>query len=224
MEQTDIPLRSSKLKWVKQQLQNEYGIPKKRDRNPPLETLIKTVLSQNTTDLNRDRAWESLRKRFSSYEEMDKASSAEIAESIKSGGLQHQKAQTIKRILRTLRKTRGEYSLKYLENCSTEEVLNELESIKGVGRKTAAVVSLFALDKHYFPVDTHVRRVTSRLGLVSSGEDHHKVLNKLIPDKVKYQLHLQLIRHGREICKARTPACDICILLERCLYGQKRSP
>ncbi|MCF7891345.1 endonuclease III, partial [Candidatus Bipolaricaulota bacterium] len=149
------------------------------------------------------------------------ASVDEIANSIKTAGLQHQKAKTIKGILTGLQEMGG-LDLTYLDDLGTRETWKTLMEFDGVGKKTAAVVSLFALDKPIFPVDTHVRRVTSRLELINSGETHHETLTELVPEEDMYQFHLHLIRHGRETCKARNPKCAECVLLERCPTGQEK--
>ncbi|MBS3788442.1 endonuclease III [Candidatus Bipolaricaulota bacterium] len=217
---TDEDKRVENLFWVRDRLEERFGPIEKDRTRSPLDTLIQTVLSQNTTDNNRDRAEKSLWQAFDSYEEIAEASKETIAEAIKTAGLQHQKAKTIKGILTGLREMGG-LELDYLDDLSAIETWENLMEFDGVGKKTAAVVSLFALDKPIFPVDTHVRRVTSRLELIKSGENHHETLTELVPDKDMYQLHLHLIRHGRETCKSRTPQCRDCVLLDRCPTGQK---
>jgi endonuclease-3 len=213
--------RLTNLFWVRDRLEDRFG-PIEKDRSrTPLETLVQTVLSQNTNDANRDKAEEGLWEAFDSYSAVADASVEEIADSIKTAGLQHQKAKTIKGILEDLRKAGG-LDLNYLDDLEPRETWEKLMEFDGVGKKTAAVVALFALDKPIFPVDTHVRRVTSRLELIKSGENHHETLTDLVPDEDMYQFHLHLIRHGRETCKARNPRCEDCVLLERCPTGQER--
>lgn len=209
-----------RVQWVRDRLEDRFGPVEPREDVSPLDTLLRTVLSQNTNDANRDRAWDGLKEAFEGYREIDKAPLEEIAEAIRPGGLHQQKARTIKDILATLRKERGSYSLDYLRSLSTQFAVDELMDFHGVGKKTAAVVVLFAFGKPYFPVDTHVRRVSQRLGLIEEGDDPHRRLNELVPDPDKYQLHLHLIRHGRETCKARRPRCRDCVLLDRCPHGQ----
>lgn len=217
---TNEEKRLENLFWVRDRLEDQFG-PIEKDRvRAPLDTLIQTVLSQNTNDNNRDKAEKSLWEAFESYEEVAEASVEEISEAIKTAGLQHQKAKTIKGILTGLQEMGG-LDLNYLDDLSARGTWKTLMEFDGVGKKTAAVVSLFALDKPIFPVDTHVRRVTSRLELIKSGENHHETLTKLVPEEDMYQFHLHLIRHGRETCKARKPLCEKCVLLERCPTGKE---
>lgn len=212
--------RLEKLFWVRDRLEDRFG-PIEKDRSrTPLDTLVQTVLSQNTNDNNRDKAEENLWKTFDNYEEVADASVDDIANSIKTAGLQHQKAKTIKGILTGLQEMGG-LDLTYLDDLGARETWKTLMEFGGVGKKTAAVVSLFALDKPIFPVDTHVRRVTSRLELIKSGENHHETLTELVPEEDMYQFHLHLIRHGRETCKARKPRCGECVLLKRCPTGKE---
>ena len=213
--------RLENLFWVRDRLEDRFGSIEKDRSRTPLDTLVQTVLSQNTNDANRDKAEKSLWEAFDSYSAVADASVEEIADSIKTAGLQHQKAKTIKGILTGLREAGG-LDLDYLDDLGPMETWKKLMEFDGVGKKTAAVVSLFALDKPIFPVDTHVRRVTSRLELIKSGENHHETLTDLVPEEDMYQFHLHLIRHGRETCKARNPNCEDCILLDRCPTGRER--
>jgi len=222
MSENELDQREQKVVWVKEKLEEIYEPPEREQGATPLETLIRTILSQNTNDKNRDRAWAGLREKFPHFRELEKAPTEEIARAIAPGGLQNQKARTIKGVLTQLKEDRGELRLDFLGDMSLKEALEKLTQFKGVGKKTAGIVLLFSLDKPYFPVDTHVGRVTTRLGLVKNGEDHHDLLNQVVPNRFKYQLHLHLIRHGREICHARGPECSNCALLSRCPHGQSR--
>ncbi|MFQ6117790.1 MAG: endonuclease III domain-containing protein, partial [Candidatus Bipolaricaulia bacterium] len=181
---------------VARRLEGEYGRLRWRSHGDPLDVLIKTILSQNTNDANRDRAYESLKKRFPSYAAIAEADEAELAEALRPGGLHRQKARRIKEILGEIAREQGGFDLRYLKLLDTEEALQELLRFDGVGKKTAGVVLLFSLKKPYFPVDTHIERLSGRLGWVKKNEDPHDELNPLIPDRLKYQLHLHLIRHG----------------------------
>jgi len=212
--------RLKKINWVKLKLEEVFGEIENTHERTPLDTLIQTILSQNTNDDNRDKAEESLWKKFDDYEEMADASTSEIAESIKTAGLQNQKAKAIKGVLTELGQN-GDLNLNHIKDLAAEEAWKELMEFDGVGKKTAAVVALFSLDKPIFPVDTHVRRVTSRLGIVKSGENHHETLTELVAAEDMYQFHLHLIRHGRETCKSRKPLCSNCVLLERCPTGEE---
>ncbi len=222
VEEKNVEEREKKVNWLAGRLEQEFGSLDRNHPRSPVDTLIRTVLSQNTNDRNRDRAWEGLMNKFSGYEQIASAPIEDIADSIRSGGLQRQKAKAIKGIIERLKEERGEIELDYLKGLSVDEALSELKKFDGVGNKTAGVVLLFAFGKPYFPVDTHIRRVTSRLGLVRDGEGAHRTLNRLVPDDLKHQLHLHLIRHGRETCKARKPKCRECILRERCPTGKEK--
>jgi len=201
---------------VARRLEGEYGRLEWHSHGNPLDVLIKTILSQNTTDANRDRAYAGLRSRFPSYEAIATADEEELAAAIRTGGLHRQKARRIKQILQEISREQEVFDLGYLERLETGEALQELLKFEGIGKKTAGVVLLFSLGKPYFPVDTHIKRLSGRLGWISGGEDPHDKLNPLIPDRLKYQLHLQLIRHGRLICRARRPRCADCVLSDLC--------
>jgi len=197
-------------------LEGEYGKLEWHSHGDPLDVLIRTILSQNTNDENCDRAYESLKRRFPSYEAIAAADEEQLAAALRPGGLHRQKARRIKRILQEIAQAQGGFDLRYLELLDTEEALQELLRFDGVGKKTAGVVLLFSLKKSYFPVDTHIERLSGRLGWVKKNEDPHDKLNPLIPDRLKYQLHLHLIRHGRRICRARRPLCAECFLNDLC--------
>ena len=201
---------------VAQRLEGEYGKLEWHSHGDPLDVLIKTILSQNTNDANRDRAYESLKKRFPSYVAIAEADEAELAAAIRTGGLHRQKARRIRQILQEIAQEQGDFDLRHLERLDTGEALQELLKFKGVGKKTAGVVLLFSLGKPYFPVDTHIERLSRRLGWVRRNEDPHDKLNPLIPDHLKYQLHLHLIQHGRQVCRARRPRCGECVLADLC--------
>jgi endonuclease-3 len=201
---------------VAQRLEREYGGLEWRPHGDPLDVLIRTILSQNTNDENRDRAYVSLKERFPSHEATAAAEEEELAAAIQPGGLHRQKARRIKQILQGIAREQGSFDLGYLEKLDVGEALQELLKFEGVGKKTAGVVLLFSLGKPYFPVDTHIKRLSERLGWTRKNEDPHDKLNPLIPDRLKYQLHLHLIRHGRRVCRARRPRCEECVLNDLC--------
>ncbi len=200
-----------------------YGPIPWKSHGHPLDMLILTILSQNTNDINRDRAYESLKARFPSYEAIVRADVNDLAEAIRSAGLHRQKAHRIQKILREIKAEHGAYSLDHLKRLSRDEALRELLKYDGVGKKTAGIVLTFSLNKPYFAVDTHIQRITRRLGFVKNKQDPHDVMNKLVPDELKYQLHLHLIRHGRETCKARKPLCERCRIFDLCPVPQQGS-
>jgi len=211
-----------RLLRIAARLEEHYGPIPWRSHGDPLDVLIRTILSQNTNDLNRDRAYRSLRERFPTYEAMVKAPEGELAEAIRAGGLHRQKARRIQKILREIKRERGAFDLGHLKKLSREEALHELLKFEGVGKKTAGIVLTFSLGKPYFPVDTHIGRITRRLRLVKKGEDPHDVMNGLVPDRLKYQLHLHLIRHGRETCRARRPRCEACLIRDLCPFPEQK--
>jgi endonuclease III len=216
----DLSCRERALK-VHHRLIEAYGEPEWRQHMDPVSELVSTILSQNTNDVNRDRAFQQLRERFSSWEDVRDADIEEIKDAIRVSGLANSKAPTIQRALRRITEERGELSLGFLQAMSVEEAKDWLTEIKGVGVKTASIVLLFSLDRPAFPVDTHVHRVTRRLSLVgqkASRERAHRILEEMMPEETYYAFHLNVIRHGREICVAGTPRCDECMLHKLCAY------
>ena len=196
----------------------EYGEPEP-PRRDPVATLVLTILSQNTNDRNRDRAYERLRARFPTWEAVRDAPEAALVEAIRPAGLAPTKAPRIQNALRRITAERGAVTLDFLDSMSVEEGRAWLTSIPGVGPKTAAIVLLFALGKPAFPVDTHVHRVTRRLGLIperTSREKAHRLLEALVPPEIYYPFHINLIEHGRAVCRARRPECERCVLREHC--------
>jgi endonuclease-3 len=186
--------------------------------------LVSTILSQNTSDTNRDTAFDQLRQRLSTWEEVRDAPVDEIVEAVRPAGLANQKAPRIKAALQRITQERGELSLDFLADLPVDQARDWLTSIKGVGPKTAAIVLLFSLNRPAFPVDTHVHRVTRRLGLIppkASAEKAHSLLEDMLPEEIYYPFHLNLIRHGREVCGARNPRCQECFLTDLCNYYQE---
>jgi endonuclease-3 len=206
---------------VNQKLSDFYGYPHWREHLSPLAELISTILSQNTNDTNRDRAFYALRDHFPTWEAVRDADLREVVDAIRPAGLANQKGPRIQNILKEITQQRGKLDLGFLEDLPVDEAKEWLESFKGVGPKTAAIVLLFSLGKPAFPVDTHIYRVSGRLGLRPvnmSVEKTHEHLAKLFPPDAYYPLHLNLIRLGREICHARNPECPACPLKDVCHY------
>jgi endonuclease-3 len=188
----------------------------------PLDTLIGTVLSQHTSDVNSGRAFRSLRRRFRTWEEVRHAPVDEVADAIRPGGLADVKAPRIQAILAEVEAREGAVDLARLEELGDAEADAYLRSLPGVGPKTAACVLLFAMGRPAFPVDTHVHRVATRLGLVpatATAEAAHTLLAPRVPREIRYEFHVQLIRHGREICRPRRPRCTDCVLFDLCAAG-----
>jgi endonuclease-3 len=201
----------------------EYGQPVWRNPLPALDELISTILSQNTNDINRDRAFTALRARFPTWEAVRAAPEAEVIAAIRPAGLANQKGPRIQQVLRAITAERGALDLEFLRDLPVDEARAWLTHFKGVGPKTAAIVLLFALGRPAFPVDTHVHRVTGRLGLRPeklSADDSHAYFEGLLPPETYYAAHLNLIRHGREVCHAQRPACERCVLQRLCVYYQ----
>jgi endonuclease-3 len=206
---------------IYQALLDYFGNPEWLNPMPPLDQLISTILSQNTNDTNRDRAFLALRQRFSSWEAVREAEPEAVIEAIRSAGLANQKGPRIQEVLREITRQRGALDLDFLSGLSPQQALSWLQSFKGVGPKTASIVLLFSFGMPAFPVDTHIYRVTGRLGLRParmSVEQAHVFLADLFPSDTYYALHLNLIRLGREICQARKPDCPICPLNQVCDY------
>lgn len=206
---------------VQQRLIDFYGHPDWRNPLPPLDELVSTILSQNTNDTNRDRAFESLRHRFPTWEAVRDADPDQVIDSIRTAGLANQKGPRIQNILKEITLQRGSLDLSFLSDMPTEAARNWLLQFKGVGPKTAAIVLQFSLGKPAFPVDTHIYRVTGRLGLrpaKMNADKAHDYLSELFPEETYYDAHLNLIRLGREICNARNPNCPDCPLQDICDY------
>ncbi|HHX42778.1 MAG TPA: endonuclease III [Chloroflexi bacterium] len=207
---------------VHRRLLAHYGEPARQERRDPLTELVVTILSQNTADVNRDRAYRSLRARFASWEEVRAAPVAALEDAIRVAGLANTKAPRIHRILEDLHRERGSLDLDFLAEMSTEEAREYLLALHGVGPKTAACVLLFSLHKPALPVDTHVQRVSLRLGLVpprTPPERTERLLEAALPPETYYAFHLNMIRHGRTLCTAARPRCSECPLLPICAYG-----
>jgi endonuclease-3 len=211
-----------RLHAVRERLRQAYGRPRLRPHRRPVDELILTVLSQNTNDRNRDVAYMRLRERFPSWEAVRRAPEDQVEEAIRPGGISRIKAQRIQAILVDLD---GD-DLAWLEDAPLEQGRDRLVELPGIGRKTAACVLLFSYAIPDVPVDTHVFRVGSRLGFwaeKSKLDDAHDLLTSLAEDgEDAYEIHTNLLRHGRRICTARAPRCEECPLLSLCPYGKAR--
>jgi len=222
MDITDA-LRSKALA-IHQRLITAYGTPTWHSGDDPVSQIVNTILSQSTTDVNRDRAYCRLRERFPTWEAVRQAPTAEVQEAIRPAGLSAQRAPRIQAALDTIAGERGELSLDFLRELPVAEAKAWLTHIKGIGPKTAAIVLLFSLGMPAFPVDTHVQRVCRRLGLAPANARAPKIeelIEGLMPAESYYAFHLNLIAHGRRICKSQRPLCPICPLLDLCDYGQR---
>jgi len=206
---------------VHERLIKAYGEPRWRPHLEPIAELVSTILSQNTNDINRDRAYQALRERFPTWEQVRDADLDAVKKAIRVAGLANHKAPAIQCALRHITERKGELSLDFMKELTVPEAKAWLVEINGVGPKTAAIVLLFSLGMPAFPVDTHVHRVTRRLGLIGpkvNREKAHEVLEEALPPELYYAFHLNAIRHGRQVCAARTPQCAVCVLQDLCSY------
>jgi endonuclease III len=207
------------VRAIRDRLRALYGRPVNEPHRDPVHELVKTILSQNTSDENRDLAYARLRERFLSWDAVREATVEEVEEAIRPGGLAPSKAPRIQQALRLLD---GD-DLSWLADAPRAEALEFLTALPGVGRKTAACVLIFSFDRPEIPVDTHVYRVGGRLGLFrpnASFEEAHDELLAIVDPDDAYELHINLIRHGRRICRP-VPRCEECALRRMCPYWRR---
>jgi len=208
------------VRAIRDRLRELYGRPVNEPHGHPIAELVRTVLSQNTNDRNRDVAFDRLRERLPSWVDVRDASVSEVEAAIRPGGLSQTKAPRIQEILRRLPHEGGEPTLDWLADADRDDALEFLTSLPGVGRKTAACVMIFALGRPEIPVDTHVFRVGGRLGLFGERASfelaHDEMLHVTDPEDA-YELHINLITHGRRVCRPR-PRCGECGLRRMCPY------
>ena len=204
-------------------LEGAYGLPKSRGSGP-VDLLVQTILSQNTTSANTHRAFENLKRRYPDYQTLLDAPDEEVARAIRCGGLANIKTRRIKEALEEIKGRAGSIDLDFLRDEDPEEARDYLMTLPGVGPKTAAVVLLFAFNMPLLPVDTHVSRLSRRLGFVPEGEnleEAEKILEAITPREKYCSFHVNLIRHGRAVCSARSPSCESCVLAELCPYPDR---
>jgi len=209
---------------IYQRLLEVYGEPTWRNPLPPVDELVSTILSQNTNDANRDRAFHALRAKFAAWESVRDANAGDVAAAIRPAGLANQKGPRIQQVLRQITQERGGLDLSFLKDLPLEEARGWLMKFNGVGPKTAAIVLCFSLGRPAFPVDTHIYRVTGRIGLrpeKMTVEQAHPHLEALFPPETYYAAHLNLIRLGREVCHARKPDCPNCPIRKLCDFGRE---
>ena len=214
---------SGKVLDVYARLVAAYGPRTLRPGRNPIDELVLTILSQNTSDTNSGRAFQALKAIYPTWEEVIDAPSDELYETIKMAGLGRIKAPRIQRALREIIQRRGQLNLDFLTNLSLDEAKAWLTALDGIGPKTAACVLLFALGRPALPVDTHVHRVAKRLGLIGptiSADATHSLLEAALPPEAVYAFHIDMIQHGRRVCHAQRPECQRCPLREVCAYYQ----
>ena len=220
MEPATLAALRAKTLQVHRRLVRTFGTPRRSGHLDPVSELVSTILSQNTSDVNRDRAFNRLRERFPTWEAVRDADVREVREMIRPAGLSEVKAPRIQDALRRISDAGGHPTLDFLNAMSVEEAKAWLTRIKGIGPKTAAIILLFSFGRPAFPVDTHIYRVTRRLGLIGlrvSREQAHSILEALVPPRLYYPFHINVIHHGREICRPQ-PRCEVCPLRDLCCY------
>ncbi len=206
-------------------LSRAYGPLGRIPRQRPLDALVRTILSQNTTDMNSDRAFDLLRKRFPKWEQVMNTDSHLLAETIHCGGLANIKAERIRKTLKAIRSREGLLSISRLRNLDAASALSYLTGLPGVGVKTASCVLLFAFGMPVMPVDTHVYRVATRIGWVPAKmkiDSVHEALERIVPEQLILPMHLYVIRHGRSLCRPRNPKCAACPLIRHCAFFRNR--
>jgi endonuclease-3 len=217
-----------KLSKVISLLRLEYGVPDFDRFDDPLDQLILTILSQNTTWQNCRQTFDRLKAIFRNWTKVMAADVNEIREAIRPGGLANVKARRIKEVLREIHRVNGSLDLSFLRNISDTEAMEFLTSFKGVGPKTAACVLLFSCRKPVLPVDTHILRVSKRLGLIEKDVDFvraHRLLGELVGrnEGTVLAFHMNMIEHGRQVCRAQNPLCEVCSLSLICDdYGRSK--
>lgn len=218
-EETTISALRRKAARVDRVLTKTYGEKVARGGDDPVDTLVETILSQNTTDVNSHRSFKALKREYQDWHKMLGEDQSVVSRIIRSGGLPDIKARRILDALEFIRRERGRIELDFLRDMEPSEADRWLAQMKGVGPKTRSIVLLFSLGMPAFPVDTHVHRVTRRIGLIGprvSREAAQEELGALVPESEYYNFHVNLIEHGRAICRARRPACDRCVVSGAC--------
>lgn len=209
----------ARVRRIRDRLREMYGRPLNLPHRRPIDELVRTILSQATSDLNRDRAFDALTTALPDWRAVRDAPVEEIERAIRPGGLSNRKAPRIKAVLGEIG---DDMNLDWLETADRERAMGFLTALPGVGRKTAACVQVFTWDRPEIPVDVHVYRIGGRLGLFrpnASFEEAHDELLALVEPADSYEFHMNLIRHGREICRPR-PLCGQCRLRRMCPYGR----
>lgn len=214
----------NKINKINRLLIQFFGVPKKNIKNPnPVDMLIGTILSQNTNDKNSYRAYQNLKQKYKTWDEVAKLTPSKIERLIRVAGLGKQKSAAINNVLKGLKKKNGKIKLNYLNKKDDKSVIDELIKFEGVGVKTASCVLLFSMNRNVCPVDTHVHRTLNRIGLVRT-KSPDKTFDEIfgqIPDGAAHSFHTNLIRLGREICKPQKPNCGICPLEKYCDFDKK---
>jgi endonuclease-3 len=213
--------RKAKYAPIFDLLEEIYGHLEWRQSQSPMDELVSCILSQNTNDRNRDKAFDALKAQYASWQDVVDAPEDEIVDTVRPAGLANQKGPRIQNVLRYLKDEYGEYNIDFLADMPIEDAKKWLVSLEGVGPKTAAIVLCFGFNLPAFPVDTHVHRVGKRIGFLPekiSADHAHPVMEAIVPAEDYYAFHIYLIRHGRDTCNARQPHCERCPLTAHCNY------
>jgi endonuclease-3 len=220
------PPGHARTKEVQRRLRGEQGAFVPKPVLPVIDEVVATVLSQHTSDTNSERAFAQLKDRFPRWEQVAAAPADQVADTIRCGGIADQKARRIQQILAAISEREGRIDLGRLHDLDDTAARTYLESLPGVGPKTAACVLTFALSRAAFPVDTHVHRVATRLGWLpakTAADRAHRLLEPMVPAGIRYDLHVAMITHGRTVCRAQRPRCDACVLNDLCAFGRQRA-
>ncbi len=211
------------LRYIIQNLERAYGVPQNARPSDPLDMLISIILSQATSDTNSQRTFAALKIRFPTWDKVLRARTETIADTIRAGGLANQRALVIKDVLRQIKDEHGTLDLSFLHDFDAQEAATYLSQFRGIGPKTIACTLLFACRKDVFPLDTHIFRILRRVGLIPqkcTDARAHQIMDNLVPRGKFYSLHVNLVRHGRTLCRPRDPLCERCPIIEYCDYGQ----
>lgn len=218
----NLEAKQEKYRQIVPLLEETYG-RKHWKRHDGMDELISCILSQSTTDANRDRGFDALKRQYPTWEQVHHAPQDELVETIRPAGLANSKTPYIQGSLAAIFEERGEYNIDFIEEMPVDEAKKWLQNLPGVGPKTAAIVLCFAYNRPAFPVDTHVHRTGKRIGLLPekiNANNAHDYMEAIIPDEEFYAFHLQLIYHGRALCKARNPQCENCPINQFCDFYQ----
>jgi endonuclease-3 len=211
------------IRYIIQNLERAYGVPENYAPSDPLDMLVQIILSQATSDTTSRRTFAALTRRFPTWDAALRARESTIAATIQSGGLANQKAVVIKSLLRQIKHDRSALDLSFLHKLPPDEAVHYLSQFRGIGPKTIACTLLFACRTEVFPLDTHIFRILRRVGLIPqkcTDRRAHQLMNALVPSGKFYSFHVNLIRHGRALCRPRDPLCERCPIVEYCDYGQ----
>jgi len=220
----DFERRKAKYEPVAAALSEMYGLPQWRKDTPAMDELVSCILSQNTSDTNRDRGFDALKARFPTWQDVIDAPVDELIATIRVSGLSNQKAPRIQEVLRFIKAERGAFNIDFLADLPLDEAKAWLTQLNGIGPKTAAIVLCFSFNRPAFPVDTHIHRVGQRIGFLPEGisaDKAHPVMEAIVPPGDHYAFHINLITHGRTVCQARRPFCERCPVTTYCDYYQQ---